>query len=157
MKITGLTCIALLAVLHAGGVRAASDTVFGFWLVETQRSIIEITPCGDSACGEIVWLVEPLDEAGQPRTDNLNSDDELRSRPLCGMEMISGFSSSGPGAWSDGSIYSPTEGKTYSASMKVDDDGTLKLRGYVLLPLFGKTQVWTREDVNRGGCQSKMP
>ena len=152
MKITGLTCLALLAALHAGGARAASDPVFGFWLVETQRSIIEIGPCGDSACGKIVWLKEPLDDQGQPRTDNLNGDDDLHGRPLCGMEMINGFSSSDPGKWSDGSIYSPKEGKTYSASMKVRDDGTLRLRGYVLLPLFGKSQVWTRETGDRGGC-----
>ncbi len=152
MKIAGMTCLALLASLFAGGARAADDPVFGFWLIETQRSIIEIAPCGDSVCGKIVWLIEPLDKADQPRTDNLNRDEELRARALCGIEMINGFSSSDPGIWSSGSIYSPTEGKTYSAAMEVLDDGTLKLRGYVLLPLFGKTQIWTRETGNRGGC-----
>ncbi|MFQ5565207.1 MAG: DUF2147 domain-containing protein [Paracoccaceae bacterium] len=152
MKIIGLICVALLAILHAGGVRAADDSVFGFWLIESQRSIIEIVPCGDRACGKIVWLKEPLDEAGQPRIDKLNGDARLAGRPLCGMEMISGFSSDGPGAWKGGSIYSPREGKTYSASMKLGDDGTLKLRGYVLLPLFGKSQVWTRVADDRGGC-----
>ena len=152
MNISRLTCLALLAALHAGGARASGDPVFGFWLVESQRSIIEIAPCGESACGKIVWLKEPLDEDGQLRIDHLNSDDDLRGRPLCGMEMVGGFSSSDPGKWSDGSIYSPKEGKTYSASMKVRDDGTLKLRGYVLLPLFGKTRTWTREAGDRGGC-----
>jgi uncharacterized protein (DUF2147 family) len=68
------------------------------------------------------------------------------------MEMINGFRNDDPGKWSDGSIYSPREGKTYSASIKLRDDGTLKLRGYVLLPLFGKSQVWTRETGDRGGC-----
>ena len=152
MKITGLTCLALLAALHAGGVNASSDPVFGFWLVENQRSIIEIAPCGESACGTIVWLKEPLDDDGQPKADHLNSGDDLRNRPLCGIEMISGFRSVDPGTWSDGSIYSPRDGKTYSASMEVRDDGTLKLRGYVLFPLFGKTQVWTREAGDRDGC-----
>ncbi len=152
MKITGLTSLALLAVLYAGGVRAASDPVFGFWLIENQRSVIEIVPCGDNACGKIVWLKEPLGDDGQPKIDNLNRDEELRGRPLCGMELISGFSSSDPGTWTSGSIYSPKEGKTYSASMKVRDDGALKLRGYVGLPLFGKTQTWTREAGDRGGC-----
>ena len=151
MKIIGLTGLALLAALHAGGARASSDPVFGFWLIENQRSIIEIVPCGDSACGKIVWLKEPLGDDGQPKTDNLNSDDDLRGRALCGMEMINKFRSADPGAWSGGSIYSPREGKTYSASMKLRDDGTLQLRGYVLLPLFGKSQVWTREAGDRGG------
>jgi uncharacterized protein (DUF2147 family) len=152
VKIAGFTSLALLAVLHASGARAATDPLFGFWLVENQRSIIEITPCGESACGKIVWLKEPLDKTGQPLTDNLNSDDELRGRPLCGIEIINRFRRSAPGAWSDGSIYSPREGKTYSASMELRDDGALKLRGYVLLPLFGRSQVWTRETDDRGGC-----
>ncbi len=152
MKFIGLTSLVVLAALHAGGVRASSDPVFGFWLIENQRSIIEIVPCGDRACGKIVWLKEPLGDDGQPRIDNLNSDDQLRGRAICGMELIGGFRSADPGKWSGGSIYSPREGKTYSASMKLRDDGTLKLRGYVLLPLFGKSQVWTRETGDRGGC-----
>ena len=100
MKITGLTSLALVAALHAGGVRASSDPVFGFWLIENQRSIIEIVPCGDSVCGKIVWLKEPLDDDGEPKIDNLNSDDQLRGRALCGMELIGGFRSADPGKWS---------------------------------------------------------
>ena len=152
MKFTGLASLALLAALHAGGVRASGDSVFGFWLIENQRSIIEIVPCGDSACGKIVWLKEPLGDDGQPKIDSLNGDDELRGRALCGIELIDGFRHSDPGKWSGGSIYSPRDGNTYSASMKLRDDGTLKLRGYLLLPLFGGSQVWTRETGDRGGC-----
>ena len=152
MKITGLTGLALLAALHAGGVRASGDPLFGFWLVKNQRSIIEIVPCGDSACGNIVWMKEPLGDDGQPKIDDLNGDDELRGRALCGMELIGGFRNDGPGRWLGGSIYNPRDGKTYSASMKLRNDGTLRLRGYLLLPLFGKSQVWTRETGDRGGC-----
>jgi uncharacterized protein (DUF2147 family) len=76
----------------------------------------------------------------------------LRGQPLCGLELIGGFRNASPGIWSGGSIYNPKEGQTYFASMKLRDDGTLKLRGYVLLPLFGKSQIWTREASDRGGC-----
>ena len=100
MKIIGMTCLALLAALYAGGARAGGDPVFGFWLIENQRSIIEIVPCGDSACGKIVWLKEPLGDDGQPRTDKLNGDDKLAGRLLCGLEMINKFHSDDPGAWS---------------------------------------------------------
>ncbi len=152
MRITGLASLALLAALHAGGVCASSDPVFGFWLIENQRSIIEIVPCGERACGNIVWLQEPLDDDGQPKSDRNNADEDLRHRPLCGIELISKFRSAGSGAWSGGSIYSPRDGQTYSASMELREDGTLKLRGYVLLPLFGKSRIWTREAGDRGGC-----
>jgi len=152
LKIIGLSSLVLLATLHSGEPRASIDSVFGFWLIENQRSIVEIVPCGDRACGHIVWMKEPLDDGGQPKYDRLNSDGKLRGQPLCGLELIGGFRNAGPGIWSGGSIYNPKEGRTYSASLKLRDDGTLELRGYVLLPLFGKSQIWTRVASERGGC-----
>ena len=156
MKIISLTIMALLAALHAGGARASDNAEFGaefgFWLVENQRAIIEIVPCGDRACGNIVWLLEPLDDTGQPKIDHNNIDEELRRRPLCGIALIGKFRNTGSGIWSGGSIYSPRDGQTYSAAMELGDDNTLKLRGYLLLPLFGQTQVWTRVADDRGGC-----
>ena len=152
MKIIGLSSLVLLATLHSGELRASTDSVFGLWLVENQRSIVEIVPCGDRACGNIVWMKEPLDDGGQPKSDHRNSDVKLRGRPFCGMELIGGFRRAGPGAWSEGSIYNPKDGRTYSSSMKLRDDGALILRGFLLLPLFGESRVWTREADDRGGC-----
>jgi uncharacterized protein (DUF2147 family) len=152
MKFTGLAVLTFLAALHAGGARASGDPVFGFWLSENQRAVIEIVPCGESACGKTVWLQEPLNGDGQPKTDDNNTDEELRGRMLCGVELISNFQNVKPGAWSGGAVYSPRDGKTYAASMELRGDDTLELRGYLLLPLFGQTQVWTREPGDRGGC-----
>lgn len=152
MKIAVLMVLALLAPLHTGGARASNDPVFGYWLSENERAIIEIMPCGEKACGNTVWLQEPLNGEGQPKTDSNNTNEKLRGRPLCGIRLISNFQSVNPGAWSGGSIYSPRDGRTYSASMELRGNDTLELRGYLALPLFGKTQVWTREDGNRGGC-----
>lgn len=152
MKTTGLTSLVLLAALHAGSVGASGDPVFGFWLVENQRAIVEIVPCGAQACGNIVWLQVPLDDEGRPKIDRNNPDEKLRGQKLCGIELIRKFRDAGSGAWSGGSIYSPRDGQTYSASMKLRGDDALELRGYLLLPLFGKTQVWTREAGDRGGC-----
>jgi uncharacterized protein (DUF2147 family) len=152
MKITGLTVLTLLAALHAGGAWASGDTVFGFWLSENKRAVIKIEPCANQVCGNVVWLQEPLNRDGQPKTDSNNTEEKLRDRLLCGIGLISNFQSVKPGAWSGGSIYSPRDGQTYSASMELSDNDTLELRGYFLLPLFGKTQVWTREASDRGGC-----
>ncbi|MDP6689178.1 MAG: DUF2147 domain-containing protein, partial [Alphaproteobacteria bacterium] len=46
--------------------------------------------------------------------------------------------------WNDGTIYNPEDGEIYSCTMTLVDGRTLKVRGDVGLPLFGKTQVWTR-------------
>lgn len=131
---------------------ATDDPAFGLWLTENKRAIIEIGHCGEMACGKIVWMQEPLTADGQPKTDTKNEDPALRSRPVCGLPLIGDFERSAPGAWDDGFIYSPQDGDTYTANLAAQPDGTLKLRGYIGLPILGKSQIWTRESDNRGGC-----
>ena len=36
------------------------------------------------------------------------------------------------------------DGETYRCTMRVREDGSLRVRGYVGVPLLGKTQIWTR-------------
>ncbi|MBM3554032.1 MAG: DUF2147 domain-containing protein [Alphaproteobacteria bacterium] len=116
----------------------------GTWLTESGGGQVEIGPCGEALCGRIVWLKEPLDTAGQPKRDKENPDPARRERPILGLAMLEGFRPAGENKWADGTIYNPEDGKTYSCTMTLEGNGTLKVRGYVGVPLFGKTQVWTR-------------
>lgn len=147
----GVAAFAVLTVAASAGAQAA-DPVFGHWLTESKRAIVEISPCGENACGKVVWLLEPNDDSGQPKTDVKNEDENLRSRPVCGLEMLGSFTKEAEGEWEDGTIYNGEDGKTYNAFMEMQDDGTLKVRGYVGISLLGKSQIWTREENNRGGC-----
>jgi uncharacterized protein (DUF2147 family) len=142
--------MAAAAALAAGAAAAQDDPAFGRWLTENGKAAVEIAPCGAQACGRIVWLADPLGPTGQPLRDRRNPDPALRDRTVCGMALLGGFTREGPGRWTGGEIYSAENGKTYSANMTVED-GRLRLRGYVGLPMFGETQVWTR-DVGAGGC-----
>ena len=139
-------CLAFL-----GGPAAAAD-VPGTWATAEEKSRIEIVACADAQeklCGSIVWLKEPYDDAGQPKTDRNNPDPALRSRPIIGLPLLSGFAKAAePGVWEDGRIYNPEDGDTYSCTMTLLDDGRLEVRGYVGLPLFGKSQIWTRVTAN---------
>lgn len=134
------------------GARAANDPATGLWLVESGKAIVELSPCGDTLCGKIVWLENPKGEDGQPRKDVNNVDESKRSRKLCGLDLVGNFTRDAPGEWSNGFIYNGEDGKTYTANIALQPDGRLKLRGYVGLPLLGKTQYWTRVADNRGGC-----
>lgn len=115
------------------------------WLTENKRAKVKIDHCKDNAqalCGEIIWLKEPKNEKGQDKTDVHNPDPALQSRPVMGLHMLKNFVK-GDGEWVDGEIYNPQNGKTYSCTMSVNNDGTLKVHGYVGIELLGETQYWT--------------
>ncbi len=136
----------------AAALAQSAEAVFGTWLVENRNAIVRIAPCGEKACGNIVWLAAPLDASGAPKLDFRNEDSALQSRPICGMAMIGDFARGSDGRWSDGFIYNPEEGKTYKSNMHVREDGSLYVRGYVGVSLFGKSQTWTRVADDQGGC-----
>jgi len=129
-----------------------SDPAFGLWLVENGKAIVDIGPCGPAACGRIVWMAKPLDGDGAPKRDAENADPTLRGRKLCGLDLIGDFKRAGTGQWTEGYIYDPRKGARYSARIEARGDGTLKVRGYLGLPVFGKSQTWTRVETDRGGC-----
>lgn len=121
------------------------DAVVGTWLNGTKRGHIQIYKKGNHYLGKLIWLKEPNDPAtGKPRTDLKNSQTNLRTRPLVGLDVMQGFSHNGGKVWEDGSIYNPEDGKEYSCKLTLKDPNTLGVRGYVGISLLGKTETWTR-------------
>jgi uncharacterized protein (DUF2147 family) len=50
-----------------------------------------------------------------------------------------------PLQWTDGTILDPLNGKTYRSTITLSDDGMkLRVRGYIGIPLFGRSQTWVR-------------
>ena len=111
------------------------------------KSKVEIYDCAGKLCGKIIWLKEPLTEAGKVKLDDNNPDENMRSRKILGLGLLREFvpDQYEDHAWTDGKIYNPEDGETYSCNMELLDNGNLKVRGYVGLPMFGKTQIWTPE------------
>ncbi len=122
----------------------AANAVLGEWLTAEGTSKIQIYKCGDEYCGKISWLKEP-EKDGKPRVDEKNPEERLRDRPLLGLTILRGFSFDGEDTWKGGKIYDPKSGNDYSAKMTLPNPKTLELRGYVLIPMFGRTETWTRE------------
>ncbi len=78
------------------------------------------------------------------RLDDHNPDPHLRGRDLLGAVILQGFRSNGKGAWRGGTVYDPITGTTYSCALKLRNVNTLVVRGYLGIPLLGRTVVWTR-------------
>lgn len=150
--------LAALALFALPAAAQPADAVVGTWFTEAgdkggkARVEIERTEgeTGGVYAGRIVWLEEPRfpdgEHAGEAKRDLENPDPELRDRPVLGLRILDGFAYAGGGTWSGGTIYDPADGKTYKAKMHLDGDGdrTLDVRGYVGIPLFGRTTTWTR-------------
>jgi uncharacterized protein (DUF2147 family) len=116
---------------------------------------VEIRACGDALCGRIVWLRAPLDETGCELRDRGNGNASLRDRPLLGLEILRGLKQSDAAGkvWANGEIYDPTSGKTYACSLRMEGDDRLYLRGYLGVPLLGRTTTWIRVGSEHRQCQ----
>jgi uncharacterized protein (DUF2147 family) len=124
----------LLALCTATMAAERSNPLEGLWLTQDRDGVIRVSPCESGLCGSIVGLDLAPGEA--PARD-------VNGRSQCGLPLISGVRQTGANEW-QGSITNPRDGKTYDAQLSVDEADRLRLRGYVLVPLFGATQVWTR-------------
>jgi len=121
------------------------NAVVGTWLSGTKRGHVEIYKQGDRYFGKITWLSEPTDPvSGKPKVDLKNSNSSLRSRPVVGLNVMSGFVYNGGRTWEDGKIYNPEDGREYSCRLTLKDSNTLDVRGYFGISLIGKSQTWTR-------------
>ena len=123
------------------GKKAVKDPIVGLWLTQDHDAVVEIYACDTSICGRFHWMAD--DNGRMPRDEN-NHDAALRARPLCHMQFIGGFKDDGDGNYVDGTIYNPQDGWNYNVDMTLIDHDTLNLQGYILVPLLGRSQTWTR-------------
>jgi uncharacterized protein (DUF2147 family) len=131
-----LLCVASLSVLAQNG-----DAIIGKWLNPTGQDQIWIYKVGNKYFGKLGWIKVP-DENGKPKMDKNNPDPALKTRPDLNLELLKDFVFDGK-TYEDGTIYDPKSGKTYSCKMTLIDN-TLKIRGYIGISLFGRTEVWTK-------------
>ncbi len=131
-----------LAPALGSAASAAPDDVNGCY--STGDSVLHVTTADGELDGVIIAMRsavyvegEDVGVVGQPRTDLNNSDRALQARPLQGLDIMEAF------AWKDdewqGKTYDPDSGNTYTAKVWRGDDGSLMLRGYIGVPLFGRT------------------
>lgn len=137
--------LALAAFSARADARVAEPA--GYWLTEKKGVIVKLYECGEALCGQTVWMKKMRHKDGTPRLDAKNPDPTLRDRHWCGVTAITGLKPKGDGAWAGGEVYDPKTGETFDFDLTAVGE-TVKVRGYLGLPLLGKSEIWTRADVS---------
>jgi uncharacterized protein (DUF2147 family) len=138
-----LRLLAGFLVLAATLPKALAADPRGVWLTEDKDAVLTITNCGDQLCGRIIWLESATDQRGSLRLDQNNPDAAKQTQRICGLVVITGLKPTSPDTW-EGYVYNPQDGKTYSGNITILSDKALQVRAYIGLPIFGRSQTWTR-------------
>ena len=141
------TFIALALAAAAGAVLAQSTPV-GLWKTidddgKTEKSLVRIVAAGGAVSG----TVEKIFDAAKAADVCQKCSDERKDKPVLGMTIIRGAKQGDDGVWAGGDILDPNNGKVYKLHLKPVDGGKkLEVRGYVGMPLLGRTQTWIRAE-----------
>ena len=123
---------------------AQGQSVVGKWKTiddETgkAKSIVEIYEKSGKIYGKVVDILE--EENKKRVCTNCSGDD--KNKPILGMTVIKGLSKKGS-EYTDGKILDPKNGKLYKCFITLETKDKLKVRGYIGISLFGRTQYWYR-------------
>ena len=108
------------------------------------KALIRITESNGVLQGRLEKLFRPPEQEQNPLCDKcqgLNKD-----KPILGLLFMWGLKKNGE-EYTGGEILDPDNGKIYKSKMRLMDGGkTLNVRGYVGVPMFGRSQVWLRQE-----------
>ena len=132
--------VALVVLAASGAARAATPPPViaqteGDWFTEDHRGVVRVAPCGDAICGTIVAQSDFRPD-GSAMLD-------ATGRSQCHLAFIRGMRPGDDGRL-HGTVTDPRDNTTYNAIMWLGDDGALRLRGYLAVPLLGSTERWER-------------
>ena len=128
----------------------AQATPVGLWKTiddetKTEKSYVRIVEQDGKLVGRIEKLINP------PKADPVCDacTDARKGQPIVGMTILEGVTKSGSedAVWDGGVILDPNNGKTYKVRLSPKSGGkALDVRGYIGMPLLGRTQTWQRAE-----------
>lgn len=123
---------------------APEDVLLGEWWTDNNEGRIHFTRDPDGTLrGTTTCCVPKVSTEEHPAFDIHNPNPKLRRRSTVGIVLIWKLAYE-DGEYTGGFVYNPRDGNTYRFAAKVIDPNTVKIRGYMGIPLFGQSQVWKR-------------
>jgi len=128
---------------------AQANTPAGLWKTvddntKREKSLVRIVETNGIFSGKVEKVIDP----DSPK-DALCKDcsDDRKDKPVIGLTIIRNVKASADdkSVFDGGDILDPDNGKVYKVKLKLVDNGArLDVRGYIGLPMLGRTQIWSR-------------
>lgn len=139
MKIPKLLTVLLIFMTNSAFAQTAdAGKIIGSYLTEGNKGKVVIIKKSNKYYGTLVWANIPN------ALDKNNVDEKERKNLIAGKIILKDFVYSSNNTWENGTIYDPESGKTYNGKITLDNNGNLKIRGFVGVSLFGRTTTWIR-------------
>lgn len=127
----------------------SAQTVFDKWKTIDDRTgkpkgVINIYEKDGLMYGYVEKILEP----GKENSMCTKCDDELKDKPVVGMEIITGAELNEDGEWKGQRLFDPEQAMTFRCKiwLNPDNPNELKVRGY--LAFIYRTQTWLRVQEN---------
>ena len=149
MRLTRTVALAAAALMAAAPAFAQDPSPVGLWkniddVSGKPKALIRITEENGVVQGKIEKLFRAPGEEQNPVCDKCT--DARKNQPIIGMVFMSGLKKDGQ-EYAGGEILDPDNGKVYKSKLKVADGGKkLEVRGYIGVPLLGRSQTWLRQE-----------
>jgi uncharacterized protein (DUF2147 family) len=132
--------IAILLITQFG----FSQSVLGKWktiddISGKEKGIVEIYERNGVVYARILEIFEA--EHRNKKCTLCSGED--KDKPLLGLVIIRGLRKDGD-EYTGGKVVDPKIGKYYRCYIKLEEKDKLKVRGYIGVPLLGRTQYWYR-------------
>ncbi|PHV10778.1 DUF2147 domain-containing protein [Chitinimonas sp. BJB300] len=143
MRLHAILAFGLL-LLDTGPVLADVNSPVGSWKnisdkTKKVEAVIQIWEENGELHGKLTKLFESKE------TNCTACKGDKQNKPLLGLEIIWGVRKNGD-EWTGGEILDPSSGDIYSVKMRLAEQGQqLKVRGFLGISLFGRTQTWLRD------------
>ena len=149
LKRSGALALTLAAVLMSSGTWADNASPVGLWknvddVSGKPRALIRVTESNGILQGKIEKVFPAPSEDRNPKCEKCEG--ALKNVPVIGLVILSGLKKDGT-EYTAGKILDPDNGKVYSSKIQLTDGGKkLNVRGYIGVPVLGRSQIWERQE-----------
>lgn len=146
---TGVFGLALAAAIMSSALWADDNSPVGLWkniddVSGKPRALIRITESDGLLRGNIEKVFPAPSEDQNPKCQKCEGMN--KNAPVVGLTILTGLRKDGE-EYTGGQILDPDNGKVYSSKVHLTDNGKkLSVRGYIGVPVLGRSQTWVRQE-----------